>query len=140
MGGQLRYMVGPVGGLLLEAGYEHFNATSSDPFTIGGLTSQLAFEFRFPLDTDYDDQLFLAPGFGYEHIQFSPSSGELSSIDANAIVPRLRFGYRHMVGDNASIDFSADGGWAKWFVSTDQTNGLSSSALIAANVAIVWGL
>ena len=55
-------MVGPVGRLLLEAGYEHFNATSLDPFTIGGLTSLLAFELRFPLDADYDNQLFLAPG------------------------------------------------------------------------------
>ena len=75
VGAQLRYQVGPVGGFLLEAGYEHFNATSLDPFTIGGLTSQLAFEARFPLDPEYDNQLFLAPGLGYEHITFSPSSG-----------------------------------------------------------------
>ncbi len=52
VGAQLRYLVGPAGALLLEAGYEHFNSTSLDPFTIGGLTSPLAFEFRFPLDSD----------------------------------------------------------------------------------------
>ena len=140
VGGQLRYQIGPVGGFLLEAGYEHFNSTSLDPFTIGGLTSQIAFEARFPLDPEYDNQLFLAPGFGYEHVTFAPSSGDFSSIAANAIVPRLRFGYRHMVMENASLDFSIDGGWAKWFVSNDEGTGLSNSALIAANVAIVWGL
>ncbi len=141
VGGQIRYEVGPAGGFLLEVGYEHFNSTSVDQFTIGGLTSQLAFEARFPLDAEYDNQLFLAPGLGYEHVTFSPSSGQLSSVSANAIVPRMRFGYRHMVQDNASLDFSIDGGWAKWFVPTDQgESNLTGSALIAANIAIVWGL
>jgi tetratricopeptide (TPR) repeat protein len=141
VGLQLRYFFGPAGGVLLEAGYEHFNSTSLDPFTIGGLTSLLALELRFPLDADYDNQLFLAPGIGYEHITFSPSSAAFSSIATNAIVPRLRFGYRHLVGDMASIDFSIDGGWAKWFVPGDEgSSSVSNSVVVAANVAVVWGL
>jgi hypothetical protein len=140
VGLQFRYQVGPAGGILLEAGYEHFNATSVDPFTIGGLTSQLAFEFRFPLDADYDNQLFLAPGFGYEHIVFSPSGQEGSAIATNAIVPRLRFGYRHMLGENASLDLSIDGGWSKWFVSNGQGATLSDSVFVGTDIAIVWGL
>jgi tetratricopeptide (TPR) repeat protein len=143
VGGQLRYMVGPVGGILLEAGYEHFNATSLDPFTIGGLSSLLAFEFRFPLQADYNNQLFLAPGLGYEHISFSGTDASVGSISANALVPRLRFGYRHLIEDSASIDFSADAGYSKWFVSDSagESSSLSDGiVMIAANVAIVWGL
>ena len=79
--------MGPVGALLLEVGYEHFNSTSVDQFTIVGLTSLLAFEFRFPLDADYNNQLFLAPGLGYEHITFSTSDSSFGSLAANALVP-----------------------------------------------------
>jgi tetratricopeptide (TPR) repeat protein len=142
VGGQLRYMVGPVGGFLLEAGYEHFNATSLDPFTIGGLTSLLAFELRFPLDAEYNNQLFLAPGLGYEHITFSPSIASFGSISANALAPRLRFGYRHLVGETSSIDFSVDGGYSRWFVAGGESSstGGSNIAMMALNVAIVWGL
>ncbi len=142
VGLQLRYEVGPVGGLLLEAGYEHFNATSLDQVTIIGFTSLLAFEFRLPLDADYDNQLFLAPGLGYEHVSFSPTDSSFGSIAGNALGPRLRFGYRHLLQDEASIDFSIDGGFTKWFVS-DGGEGSSigsTTAMMAINVAIVWGL
>jgi tetratricopeptide (TPR) repeat protein len=140
IGAQLRYQVGPIGGFLLEAGYEHFNSTSLDPFTIAGLTSMLAFEFRLPLDAQYDNQLFLAPGLGYEHISFSPSDASFGSLAENAVVPRLRFGYRHLFEDAAAIDLSVDGGAAKWFVSSDQGLSGSTTAVLAINVAIVWGL
>jgi hypothetical protein len=142
VGLQFRYFFGPAGGVLLEAGYEHFNATSLDPFTIGGLTSLLALELRFPLDSDYNNQLFLAPGLGYEHITLSPSSAAQSSIATNAIDPRLRFGYRHLLQDAASIDVSIDGGWAKWFVSSsaESSSNVSDAVVVAANVAILWGL
>ncbi len=142
VGAQLRYMIGPAGGFLLEAGYEHFNATSLDPFTIGGLTSLLAFELRFPLDADYNNQLFLAPGLGYEHITFAPSVASFGSISANALVPRLRFGYRHLIGETSSLDVSIDGGYAKWFVANDESSSSTggTTAMMALNVAIVWGL
>lgn len=142
VGLQFRYFFGPAGGVLLEAGYEHFNTTSLDPFTIGGLTSLLALELRFPLDSDYKNQLFLAPGVGYEHIAFSPSSAAESSIATDAIAPRLRFGYRHLLQDAASIDVSIDGGWAKWFVSDSgvSSSNVSNSVVVAANVAVLWGL
>lgn len=142
VGGQLRYMVGPVGGFVLEAGYEHFNATSLDPFTVGGLTSLLAFELRFALDAEYNNQLFLAPGLGYEHVTFSSSDASFGSVATNALVPRLRFGYRHLIEDSASIDFSVDGGYSKWFVASDvaATSTVSNAGMLAANVALVWGL
>jgi hypothetical protein len=142
VGLQFRYFFGPAGGVLFEAGYEHFNTTSLDPFTIGGLTSLLALELRFPVDSDYNNQLFLAPGVGYEHIMFSPSSAAGSSIAANAIDPRLRFGYRHLLQDAASIDVSIDAGWAKWFVSSNgvSSSNVSDSVVVAANVAVLWGL
>jgi hypothetical protein len=142
VGGQLRYEVGPVGGILLEVGYEHFNATSVDPFEITGFTSLLGFEFRLPLDAAYDNQLLVTPAFGYEHISFTASDASFDELAANAIVPRFRFGYRHLIDATASLDVSADVGFAKWFVSSNEGTVSSDklTPLVALNVGIVWGL
>jgi tetratricopeptide (TPR) repeat protein len=140
IGGRLAYAIGPIGGFLLEVGYEHFNSTNLDPFVVSGLTSQLGFEFRFPLARDYDNQLFLAPGLGYEHLGFTPSDPTVRASDANALVPRLRFGYRHLVQDAAALEVSVDGGVAEWLGSSASALNLSSTVMLAANVAVVWGL
>jgi tetratricopeptide (TPR) repeat protein len=140
IGGRLGYAVGPIGGLILEAAYEHFNSTNLDPFVVSGLTSQLAFEFRIPLAKDYDDQLFLAPGLGYDHLSFRPSDPAVSGSDQNALIPRLRFGYRHLVQDSAALEVSIDGGVAEWLGSSADELDLKSTVVLAANVAVVWGL
>jgi tetratricopeptide (TPR) repeat protein len=140
IGGRLGYAVGPVGGFILEAAYEHFNSTKLDPFVVSGLTSQLAFEFRFPLARDYDDQLFLAPGLGYDHLSFKPSDPAIVASDQNALIPRLRFGYRHLVQDSAALEVSLDGGVAEWLGSSAELQDLKSTLMLAANVAVVWGL
>jgi len=142
VGAQLRYSGGAVAALVVEVGYEHFNSsTSADRFTIAGLTSLLAVELRFRLDPEYDNQLFLAPGLGYEHIAYSPTNPELPSISVNGLVPRMRFGYRHVFEADASLDFSIDLGVAKWFVpGSAGTLDIPATALVAANVALAWGL
>jgi hypothetical protein len=139
VGLQFRYSIGATGAFVLEAGYEHFNSTSADPNVIAGLTSLLAFEFRFPLDRTYDNQVLLAPAVGYERLSFTPSDPTIQSTAVDGVVPRLRFGYRHMLATSTSVDASVDAGFAKWFVPNDPgAPNLSTTFLVAANVAFVW--
>jgi tetratricopeptide (TPR) repeat protein len=142
VGAQLRYSGGAVAALAIEVGYEHFNSsTSASPFVLAGLTSLAALELRFPLDAAYDNQFLLAPGLGYEHIGYSPTNPESPSFAVNGLVPRVRFGYRHLIEDAAAFDFSIDVGVAKWFVPSDVGSpDIPATALVAANVALVWGL
>jgi tetratricopeptide (TPR) repeat protein len=144
VGAQLRYSAGAVGALVVEVGYEHFNSsTSADPFIIAGLTSLVAVELRFPLDAAYNNQFLLAPGLGYEHIAYTPTNPDDPSIAVNGLVPRIRFGYRHLIQDDAALDFSIDLGAAKWFVPSEG-NGVSldipTTVLVAVNVGLAWGL
>ena len=125
-----------------RAGYEHFNSsTSADPFVLAGLTSQVALELRFALDAAYDNQLLLAPGLGYEHITFSPTDPDAASVSTNALVPRVRFGYRHLIETAAALEFSIDVGVGKWFLGADAGSlDIPATALVAANMALVWAL
>ncbi len=149
VGLQLRYSLGRSGAFFVEAGYENFNTTALDPATIKGLTSQLGYEFRFALDGEWDNQFFLAPGVGYEHVIVSPTDPQSPSQTVGAIVPRVRFGYRHMVAAAVAVDVGIDGGWSKYFEYGGSGAGgsgpttqalLSSSALAALGVALGWGL
>lgn len=149
VGLQLRYSFGRAGALFVEAGYEYFNTTALDPATITGLTSQLGYEFRFPLDGDRDNQLFLAPGIGYQHAIVSPTDPQFQTETVGAIVPRVRLGYRHMIAAAVALDVGIDGGWSKYFEYGGAPAGgagpttkelLSSSALAALGVAVGWGL
>jgi tetratricopeptide repeat protein len=141
VGAQLRYAIGPHGAFVLEAGYERFNSTDANAFLVSGLTSQLAYEIRVPLDPGYDNQVLLDPGIGYEHLVFEPSDPAFQSASANALVPRGRVGIRHLIQDEAALDFSLDVGVAKWFVAS-QAGGpdVSTTVLVALNVGVVWGL
>ena len=65
-----RYSFGDKTALLVEAGYEHFNTSGSGPTE--GFTSQVALEFRFPLNPSFDNQLTLAPGIGFAPDLCSP--------------------------------------------------------------------
>jgi hypothetical protein len=141
VGLQFRYSAGRPGSLVLEAGYEHFNSTDVDQFVVSGLTSQLAWEFRFPLDGEYDNQLLLAPGVGYEYLVASQSGGG-SSTSFNLLVPRARFGYRRMLSASASIDVALTGGVALSLgdgnFAGDSNN--KTAELLGLDVALVWGL
>jgi hypothetical protein len=136
---QLRYSFGRAGSLFIEAGFEHFNTTAVDAATISGLSSQVGYEFRFPLDPEYDDQFFLAPGIGYQHSVVSPNDPQFQTTTFGAIVPRARFGYRHMIASTVAVEVGLDGGWSKSFTYSGPGSG-SSSELLALWVAVGWGL
>lgn len=140
VGGQLRYSFGRTGALVVEAGYEHFNSTTVDDAVISGLTSLIGLELRFPLNKGYDDQLLLTPGVGYDHLSYNPANTALQSEPANAFIPRLRFGYRHMLLPGTALDFSLDAGVALYFATNETDLNLSSTFVLGLNVGIVWAL
>jgi hypothetical protein len=148
VGLDLRYSVGAGGAMFVAAGYEHFNTTAVDSATLGGLTAQAGYEFRFLLEPDGDDQLLLIPAFGYEHLGITPTDPQISNQTVGAIVPRARLGYRHMIAAGVALDLGIDGGYCKYFeygnagtggVSSATQKLLSSRGLVAAGVALGWG-
>jgi hypothetical protein len=147
VGLQLRYSFGATATVFLEGAYQTFNSTSSSTTqsqgSISGLDSQIGLELRFRLDSEYDNQLFLAPGIGFDHEVISSPLASGSSTSLGAIIPRLRLGWRHMVDASASIDLSLDAGAAKFALyDGDFPFGGNSQevALLGLNVALVWGL
>lgn len=143
VGLQLRWSVTRRGAFVLEGGFEQFN---SGAYNISGLTSQLAYEVRFPLDPDFTDQLFLAPGLGFEYFTDSPRQAGASATSGGAFVPRVRFGYRHLVAAATALDFALDAGVTTGalaegtFLTTAPNGGSPTAELIAFNFAFVWGL
>ncbi len=147
VGLQLRYSFGRTATVFVEGGYQVFNSTagsaSQNLGTISGLDSQLGLELRFPLDPDYDNQLIVAPGIGFDHIVVSSTLASSASNSEGAIVPRVRFGWRHMVDTSASVDLSLDAGMGKFALyDGDFPFGGPGQevALLGLNVALVWGL
>ncbi len=142
LGAQLRYSIGSHGTLLLEAGYEHFNSTSIDPEIVSAFTSLMALELRVPVGGSYDNQFLVAPGIGYEHLVFSPSDLNLSPYSEGALTSRVRAGYRHMLGASVALDLSLEGGWAAFLKYDGSALDAhdSTGGMVAANVAIAWGL
>jgi hypothetical protein len=153
VGLQFRYSFGHVTTLFIEAAYQRFNSTAgaagSVQASIQGLTSQIGLELRFPLDADYDNQLFFGPGIGFDHIVESLNLAGAPSTSLGAIVPRARFGYRHLVAASAGIDISLDAGMGKFALYSDPATGGSDfpfngpgseTALVALNIALLWGL
>ncbi len=147
VGLQLRYSFGRTATLFVEGAYQTFNSTAGSASqtlgTISGLDSQIGLELRFPLDADYDNQLLVAPGIGFDHIVVSSTLASSASNSEGAIVPRARFGWRHMVDASASIDLSLDAGIGKFALyDGDFPFGGPGQevALLGLNVALVWGL
>jgi hypothetical protein len=142
VGGELRWSTGPQSAFFLDAGYEIFNST--DVATISGLTTELGYELRIPLDYDYDDQLLLGLGVGYDFFIFSPKDASFSSENGGAIVPRVRFGWRHMIGTGVALDLSLDGGVTAHALSHGAflNGGADTQAveLVTLNVGVAWGL
>jgi tetratricopeptide (TPR) repeat protein len=139
---QVRYAFGPSGALVMELGYEHFNSTSIDPAVISGLTSQVAYEFRFPLDPEYDNQVFIAPGLGFENLVYTFSNEGTASDTAAAFVPRIRLGWRHMLQPSTALDVAFDAGVANFFQYShfpfDSNN--PATGLLALEASVAWGL
>jgi hypothetical protein len=141
VGLQFRYVFNASGALVLEAGFEHFNGTTVDSVQVSGLTSLVGYEFRFPLDAEFDNQILLMPALGYEHLSesFQGSSGQ----SIGAFVPRVRVGFRHLIQPSTAVDFSVEGGAANFFTYDPNKfpfdSGNPMSGLFAVNVSIAWG-
>jgi len=142
VGAQVRYATSPHGAILIEAGYELFNLTDADAATISGLSSQLGYETRLPLDLEYRNQFLVAPGLGYEHLAVSLTGGQGQRFSMGAFVPRVRFGFRHLLTPGAAIDVSFDAGVANFFQYSKfpYDSNQSLTVLLAANVGMVWAL
>jgi hypothetical protein len=143
VGLEFRYSLGPSSAIAIEVGYEHFNSTVLDVAVVSGLTSQVAYEWRFPLDAEYKNQLIVAPGLGYEHLVVQPEDAQTSTTSLGGFVPRVRVGWRHLLAPSAGLEVSLDGGVVNFFRYTDfpfHNGGDATSALVALNLAIIWGL
>jgi hypothetical protein len=140
VGGQIRYSFGGASALLLEAAFEHYNATDVDAETVSGLSSLVGFEFRFGLDPAYDNQLFLAPAIGYQHLVLAPTDPQLQSRSLGAVVPRARFGFRHMLDAQVALDVALDAGATRYFAYDHVDFSGDTSELLGLGVAVLWGL
>lgn len=135
-----RYSFGEKTAMLVETGYEHFNTTGSG--AAEGFSSQVALEFRFPLEPSYNNQLTLAPGLGFEYVVLQSDIASVSSSEAGAIVPRLRFGWRHMVGPSTAVDVALDAGYTRFssFDSFPYDSNASDMMFVELDVAAHWAL
>lgn len=139
VGLQMRYSFASQSALVLEAGYESFNATGGN---ISGLTSQVAYEERVPLDPGYDNQLLLGAGIGFEYLVFGSQDAAFSSASTWGFIPRVRFGWRHMLTASVGFDLTLDGGVSVKALSqnTGFIGGDQASELVALNIGLAWGL
>jgi hypothetical protein len=142
VGLEVRCAVSRSGAFIFEAGYEHFNSTAIDLAIVSGLTSLVGYEWHFPLDPDYANQLVVAPGIGYEHLAVQPGDPQAPSASVGAFVPRLRLGWRHLVAPSAGIDITLDGGVVNFFSYSHFPFDSSSptSGLVALNLVLLWGM
>ncbi|HTQ45388.1 MAG TPA: tetratricopeptide repeat protein [Polyangiaceae bacterium] len=147
VGLQFRYSFGHVSTLFLEGGYTRFNSTAATAglYTLQGMTSQLGLEFRFPFDPEYDNQLIVAPGLGFEYWVETANVAGASSVDIGMIMPRVRVGWRHMLAVSAALDLSLDAGFGKPAQFSNPSNfpfggNADMDELVALNVGLVWGL
>jgi hypothetical protein len=142
VGIQVRYALSPKGALVGEIGYEYFNATSIDALQISGLTSLIGYEFRFPLDPGYANQILVVPELGYEHLSVTVTEAGGAAESIGAFVPRLKVGWRHMLAAATALDLSLDGGAGSFFtydkfpLDSSQT----ASGIVTGNVSVAWGL
>jgi hypothetical protein len=139
---QVRYALGASGAVVGEIGYEYFNTTSVDAVQISGLTSLLGYEFRVPLDPAYDNQLLVVPELGYEHLTVSFVDAMAPSQNVGAFVPRIRFGWRHMLAAATALDVSLDGGAGSFFTydKFPFDSNTTASGVVTLNLSVAWGL
>jgi hypothetical protein len=151
VGLQFRYSFGRMATLFLEGGYQRFNSTAATSalFTVQGLSSELGVEFRIPFDAEYDNQLLVAPGLGFEWVSDTANNAGGPSPTFGAFVPKIRGGWRHMVDASAAIDLSLDLGLGSFRsfnnpsdfpFSCQPGEKCSTNALVAVNIGLVWGL
>jgi hypothetical protein len=141
VGLDVRASLGPSGAIIFEVAYEHFNSTLVDSAIVSGLSALVGYEWRFPLDAEYHNQLFLAPGLGFEHLAVQPGDATSGGVSLGGFVPRVRLGWRHLLAQSAGLDVSLDGGVANFFqYGNFPYDKGGTTGLVALNLVLLWGL
>jgi hypothetical protein len=141
LGIRLAHSFNDTSSLFGEAGYERFNTTSVDPFSVSGLSAQFGYEARLRFKrTDADNLFILGLGLGYEHL-FERVNG-ISSVTArtfSGILARFRAAYRHNFGPGAALEIAADGGVGK-FLLVGSSGAEPVAGMGALQLSLVFGL
>jgi hypothetical protein len=141
VGVEIRYSTSSRGAVVLDLGYEHFDSTVLNTEVVAGFASLFGYEFRFPLNARYDDQLTLMPAVGYDQLSFTPGNSNANNYSEAALSGRLRFGYRHMLAGSVALDVALEGGAAYFFKFDSAVDGHDAVAGLAGlRVALLWGL
>jgi hypothetical protein len=139
VGLRLGYELGASGGLIAEAGYEHFNSSSVDVSTVAGFSGQLAYELRFPLDARSNGQILLALGASYDHLVATPANPQFGAVTYDALGPRVRLGWRRLLAPDAGLEVALNAGVAD-FLSHPDDQSMTATFNAGVSVAFSWGL
>jgi len=106
VGATLRYSISSSSTLLAEIGYlDQLGSSGGGADSATGVTTLLGYEYRLPLDSYGNNQLFFAAGGGYEQVTQQATQQTYASFAA-----RGRAGWRHVFGASLGLDVAADGG------------------------------
>ncbi len=129
-----RYSLGAPSSLVTELGYSTINSTGSDS-SLGGLMIFGGYEARVGLDDRYTNAILFQAGLGYERY----SQGGTGLV-ASMVLPRGRFGFRHIFGPSIGLEFGADAGYGFVSILGESGDGASSSSfMIGGSVALLVG-
>lgn len=134
VGCAFRYSLGAPSSLVTELGYSTINSTGTDS-SLGGLMLFGGYEARVGLDPRYTNAILFQAGLGYERY----AQGGTGLV-ASMVLPRGRFGFRHVFGPSIGLELGGDVGYA--FVSilgSDASGANSSSFMIGGSVALLVG-
>jgi tetratricopeptide (TPR) repeat protein len=143
VGLQVRYSVSSGSAFFIEGGWQLFNSTSVA--TISGLTSQLGYELRVPLDYRYNNQFLFGLGLGFEYLVVTPNIVSAPGTSVGIFVPQVKAGWRHMLTTSVGLDLALGFGITGEALATSPyLRGSGSSPppveILAANLGVVWGL
>jgi tetratricopeptide (TPR) repeat protein len=143
VGLQVRYSVSSGSAFFVEAGWQLFNSTSVA--TISGLTSQLGYELRVPLDYRYNNQFLLGLGLGFEYFVVTPNIVSSPGTSVGIFVPQMKAGWRHMLTTSVGLDLALGFGITGEALATSPyLRGSGSSPppveILALNLGVVWGM
>ena len=141
VGLRLAYSFGLPHSLFVEAGYERFNVTAAEGLNVGGLSSQVGYEARVPINPqkNIDNMLILGAGFSFEELFLSSTPGlGLSNASISGFGLRGRAGYRRNLGAKSAFEATLDGGAAKFVVSGGGSG--PAAPWLGLNIALLFGM
>jgi tetratricopeptide (TPR) repeat protein len=133
VGADLRYALGPVHTLFLEATVGNVNSQGTET-RLNGPGAAFGYEARVGLDKRVSDALLFGAVLGYQNLH----EGD-SGLVYNFLEPVGRFGYRHIFGPSFGLEVVLNAGIA-WATSTGNGPSFSETTpLIGGHVGFVLG-